>query len=286
MDDALEARHVVGGANLGGQLQHAHEHRGHHLAHGRAVLLHQREVLLGIEVLHRHDGAADLLRGHAEAERSCMVEGRRRQVDALVLHAEQQREQRRHTVGRCLQRQAHERAGDALGLAGGARRVQHVGAGHPRLGQRRGGLRQHRRLVALVTRHGAVEHQPQRHARRVGDDLAGLVGLVLRRHVDLCRAVVDDVRELAAREAARARGVHRAGVVAAPDDLHVAVVVLHADRHVVARLHARGAQQVAHAVGGGIELGEGLGEAAAAHDDGGLVGLGVEERTGIHGRRR
>ena len=80
-------------------------------------------------------------------------------------------------------------------------------------------------------------------AGRVVDDLGRLVGLVLRRDEDLGLAVAQDVRQLAARQPRRRRGVDRAGVVAAPGHLEVAGVVLHAERHVVAGLHAGGPQQ-------------------------------------------
>ena len=38
-------------------------------------------------------------------------------------------------------------------------------------------------------------------------------------------------------------------------------------------LHAGGSQEVGQAVGGGVELGEGLHLAGAGHDDGRLVGV-------------
>ena len=52
-------------------------------------------------------------------------------------------------------------------------------------------------------------------------------------------------------------------------------MVLHADRDVVAGLQAGGPEQTAEAIGGGVEFGEGLREAGVAHDEGGLVGMGV-----------
>ena len=147
-------------------------------------------------------------------------------------------------------------------------------------------MRGDRLFVAFVAGDGAVEHQPQAHARCVGNDLARLVGFVLGRDEHLRRAVVEDVAQLMAGEAAGAGGVHEAGVVAAPDDLEVAVVILHADGDMVTGLQAGGAQQMAQPVGRRIEFGEGLGEARAAHHDGDFVGLGFKERTGEHGGRR
>ena len=76
VDDALQRRHVVFRAHLGGQLEHTDEHGGHDLADRRLVLLRERKILLGVEVLHRNDGCAQLVGRHAEAQRRCMVERR------------------------------------------------------------------------------------------------------------------------------------------------------------------------------------------------------------------
>ena len=64
--------------------------------------------------------------------------------------------------------------------------------------------------------------------------------------------------------------------MATPDHLEVAVVVLHAHRDVVTGLEPGGAEEPAEAIGGGVELGEGLGEPGPAHDHGGLVGVRFE----------
>ena len=53
------------------------------------VALDEAEVLLGVEVLHHHDRAAERLRRHGEAQRRGVVERRRRQVDVSVVDAEQ-----------------------------------------------------------------------------------------------------------------------------------------------------------------------------------------------------
>src|ERR671913_321314 len=77
----------------------------------------------------------------------------------------------------------------------------------------------------------AVEHQAQLDTRGVGDDLGGLVGLVLRGDEDLRLAVVDDVLEFTTLQARRRAGVDGPRVVAPPHDLEVPIVVLHADGH-------------------------------------------------------
>ena len=70
--------------------------------------------------------------------------------------------------------------------------------------------------------------------------------------------------------------------MAAPHDLEVAVVVLHADRDVVARFEAGRSQEAAQPVRGGVEFGEGLGESGTAHDERWFVGVGSEMCTGEH----
>ncbi len=79
-----------------GKFEHAHEHRRYDLAVGDVVLLDERQVLLGIEVFHRHDGGADGVDRKAEAQRRSMVEGRRREVALGVVHAEQELQQTLH----------------------------------------------------------------------------------------------------------------------------------------------------------------------------------------------
>jgi hypothetical protein len=59
-------------------------------------------------------------------------------------------------------------------------------------------------------------------------------------------------------------------------------MVLHAERHVVAGLHARVAQQARQPVGGRVQLGERRHRAGRRHHDRGLVGLGVDEGAGVH----
>jgi hypothetical protein len=186
------------GPHLLRQLQHADEHRGHDLRDRRVVLLDEGQELLGVEVLHDDRRAAHALHGHVEAQRSRVVQRRRRQVDVVAGEPEQARQQH-HQAGRVAQRRVGRRHLDALGPAGRARRVQHVGGLAP-VGQRLARLRGDGVLVAVVAGHGAVEHEPQLHAGRVRDDLGRLVGLVHRRDERLGLAVVDDVGQLARRQ--------------------------------------------------------------------------------------
>ena len=69
----------------------------------------------------------------------------------------------------------------------------------------------------------------------------------------------------------------------APDDLEVARVVLHAERDVVAGRQAEVAEELRHRLAIVVELAEGHHLARAAHDDGGLVGIGRRVHAGEHG---
>ena len=190
-----------------------------------------------------------------------------------------------HAGRRFVHRRRLERERHALGTAGRAGRVQHVGAGDP-VFEGLGRLLGDGGLVALVAVDHAVEHQPQLDRRRVGHDLGGLVGLVLRGDEDARLAVVDDVLEFAALQPRRRARVDEAGVVAAPHDLEIPVVVLHADRDVIARFEAGRPQEAAQPVRGGVEFGEGLRESGAAHDEGRFVGVGSEMSAREHEAER
>ena len=74
--------------------------------------------------------------------------------------------------------------------------------------------------------------------------------------------------------------------MATPHDLEIPVVVLHADRHVIARFEAGRPQEAAQPVGGGVEFGEGLRESGAAHDERWFVGVGSEMCTREHEAER
>ena len=99
VDDGFERRDVVLLSGLLGQLEHAHEHRRHHLAVGDVVVVDERQVLLGVEVLHRHDGGADRVHGEAEPQWGSVVEGSGREVALGVVHPEQQLQETLHGAG-------------------------------------------------------------------------------------------------------------------------------------------------------------------------------------------
>ena len=129
VDRAFQRGDVVARAHLVRQLQHAHEHGRHQLRLRDLVLLDELEEILGVKMLHDDRGAAEHDRHHVEAQRSRVIERRRRQIDALrdscrTCRAEHAQE--RDSARRSL---AFELPLDALGPAGGAGRIQHVVAG-------------------------------------------------------------------------------------------------------------------------------------------------------------
>jgi hypothetical protein len=109
-------------------------------------------------------------------------------------------------------------------------------------------------FVRFETGDGAVEHEAQAGVRDSRCDLGRLVGLVLRSDESFGAAIVDDVGEFLGSQTTRAGGVNETRVVAAPNDLEIARMVLHADGDVVAHLQARRAQQVGQPIGRIVEL--------------------------------
>ena len=67
VDRALQRGHVVFLADVVGQFQHPHEHGRHELRLRDLVFFHLPQEVLGVEVLHDDDGAAERDRHHAEA---------------------------------------------------------------------------------------------------------------------------------------------------------------------------------------------------------------------------
>ena len=76
-------RHVVALAHLGRQLEHPHEHGRHPLAVRGAVALDRGQRALGVEPLHHHDRAPELLDQRREAQRRGVVERAGGEVDRL-----------------------------------------------------------------------------------------------------------------------------------------------------------------------------------------------------------
>ena len=167
VDDVAQRRHVVAGADVGRQLEQAHEHRRHDLRVGDLVALDELEELGGLEVLHHDDGRPEGVGGHAEAQRGGVVQRGGGEVHRLGGHAEEQLEHRQDRAGRGLQGLGAELPLDALRETSRARRVQHVGARDAPV-ERLRARRVDRRFVRFVPVDRAVEHQAQPSRRACG----------------------------------------------------------------------------------------------------------------------
>ena len=132
----------------------------------------------------------------------------------------------------------------------------------------------------------AVDHEPNREARDASGDLRSASREEVRGDEHLRSAVDEDVGELVDGEARRACGVPRARVMAAPQDLDVARVVLEAERYVVVALHADAAEEVGQAIRSGVELAVGDRLGGRSHHVGGVIGACAEMGSGKHAANR
>ena len=164
VDRAFQRRDVVARAHLVRQLQHAHEHGRHQLRLRDLVFLDQLQKFLGVEMLHDDGGAAERDRHHVEAQGSGVIERRRRQIDAVGRHAAHVGAENSEKRVRHIDRIVFELLLDALGPPGGARRIQHVVAGHF-IRYRRGRLRGGFLVKGTEARLGLVHHVEQRSIR-------------------------------------------------------------------------------------------------------------------------
>ena len=272
MDDELEARQVVGRPHLGGELQHAHEHRGHELAVGDVVALDLGQALLGVEALHDDDRRADALDREAAHERGGVVERRGGQV----------RRRRAGRVRRAVARERalvvrHEPAGlgerplDGLRPPRGPRGVEELAAlGRvldrpvverldlaPRVG----------RLVELAV---AAEHDVDARdaAREPGDERA----LGDRGDEDPRAAVAQDVLDLVGAQVPVDRGVVEPGPLRGPRRLEEPLLVLHEDRDHLAAPQPERREEPRELAGATRQLAVGEDRAARAHHHGGVRG--------------
>ena len=283
MDRALERRHVVLRAHLVRQLEEAHEHGRHDLGVRDPVLRDQRQEFLGVEILHDHRGAAQPHDAHVEAQRSGMIERRRRQIDRVLVDAVElaaDRQQRIVEVDRLRLDDRHH----ALGPSRRSRRIEHVVAGRL-VGDRSRGKARDRVLPGVVARDRAVDHETVRGTLHQRRQLGGLVGKILRGDEQPGAAVGHDIVDLGGGEARADRGVDQARALRAPADLEEARIVLEEDRDMVAGLEAQRAEELRDAVGLLVELAIGHRLAAAGHDVGRLVGIGAGVMIGMHGGR-
>ena len=203
-------------------------------------------------MLHDDGGAAERDRHHVEAERSRVIERRRRQIDAVGRHAAHVgAEDLQERVGH-VDRVALEILLDALRPAGGAGGIEHVVAGdfvRDRRGRLLGGFLVEGTEAGL----GLVHHVEQR-AAGLADQAPDLLGAFRRGDEDFCAAVFDDVGDLVLRQIAADRGVIEPRALRGPADFHEGEAVFHQQRDVVAGLQAERAEQMRALVGELVEL--------------------------------
>ena len=221
-------------------------------------------------------------RHHVEAQRSRVIERRRRQIDAVGRHAAHVGAQDFEKRIRHVDPVALEILLDALRPAGGAGRIQHVVARHF-IRDRRRRLRDRFLVPGAEAGLGLVHHVEQRSAG-LADQALDLLGAFRRGDEDLGAAILDDVGDLVLRQVAADRGVVETRALRRPADFHEGEAVFHQERDVVAGLQAERAEQMRALVRELVELAIGDRLAGAGHLVGDLVrvGAGVDGRMG-HG---
>ncbi len=283
-----QRRDVVRGADVVGQLEHAHEHGRDELGVRHPVLLHQRQAALRVEVLHHHHGPAQALRGHRPHQRRGVVEGRRAQVDVAGAEPHDAAEHRgqRH-VG--AEGQPAQRAADPLGVTGRARGVEHRESPRPRRRAARPGTRRRTRRRRCAPCDGVAHHQAQLDLRRQRDQLRRQRRERRRRDQRAGAAVHDDVRRLLGGEVRVDHGVVQAGALEPEGHLVGPVVVGQQHRHVVPGPQPVGEQGLGQPARALLELGERhdparRGDHGRPLGVGGGVGGGAEmRRAGVSG---
>jgi len=154
-----------------------------------------------------------------------MVEGRRGEVDALLVEIPHGPLQARHGPGA-------EGAADPLRTARGPGAVEHEGPGRL-LGERCRRVLRDGVFVGQVAVFDAVGHQPGLAVGRKAGQLFGHVGQVLGGNGDPRLAVVDDITRFFIRQVAVDRGEVEPRTKRSPDHLEITQVVLHEDRDVI-----------------------------------------------------
>jgi hypothetical protein len=212
-----------------------------------------------------------------------VIKRRRRQVDAVAIHAahvgaKQPQERIRH-----VDRIVFGLPLDALGAPRGARRIQHVVTGDL-VRNRRDRLGDRFPIPRAEAGQRLVEHEEQRLARLACDEPLDLFGAFWRGDHEFGAAIPHDIGDLVLGEVAADRGVIQAGALRRPADLHERQPVFHQERDVVAGPQPERAKQMGALVRKLIELAIGDRLAAPRHLIGDLVGLGpgVDGRVG-HG---
>ena len=238
--------------------------------------------LLSVESLHHGHGAAERLDGTAPAQRRRVIDRAGRQVDRVVIDAEELAGQGHQGLAWLGHLDAGQRRPDSLGPAGGARGVQHGGA--PRLiGERHRRRRGDGLLVAAVVLNRAAEGQPQLHSGSQAGDRLGGGGQLGRHHQRGRAAIADDVGHLVRLEPVVDGGDVQSGPQRGPVHLEGTQVVLGQQRHHVAWPQARLVQYVRKLDRTALEVPVAERLAGAGHDRRDPVRRLGRVRSWVHG---
>ena len=251
----------------------------HELRGGDLLVLDRAQRVLGVEAAHHDRGRADPLHRRREADRRGVVERRGRQVDVVLADPEEGGQADHAGQHRRVSRgDARQRAPHALGLAGGARRVEHDRALELVRERGVGGHARERLLERLEAGDLAADREPLLELGRARGDPRGQLGEARVRDEQLRVAVVDDVLDLVLLQVP----VHRREVephpVARPVEVEELVVVREVRGDAVARLEPRAAQPVRDPSRAPLELAVGLDPLAVAVDQRRLVGTLLRNR--------
>lgn len=276
-------RHVVGLADLLGQLEHPDEHRRHPLAVGDAVPLDQLQRLLGVKPVHQHDGSADRVDRPAEAQWRSVIERCGAQVHGVGVESVHRSEHRGVRVHGLAHLPLGQLRLDPLGPAGGARGVQHVLAAGLVV-ERCGGDACQSLLVVLETGHRpAVGETVADERKSLGDSGSGRRGV--RRHDQRPgSAVVHHVGGLRRGQVPVDHSDVQPGPQRRPVHLQHPHVVARHEGEVIAGTQPRRAQVPGQPRRPFVELAVGELLTGGGADDRGLVGCGGYEVPRKHVR--
>ena len=272
-------RHVVALAHLGRELEHPHEHGRHPLAVRGAVALDRRQCALGVEPLHHHDRAPELLDQRREAQRRGVVERAGGEVDRLRGEAVEDGEGA-PALG-IVDAPLRHRRPYALRPPGGARGVEHHRA-RGLVGERGVGDAVEGGVVVGEALDGAAVGQPEpdlghlradglgERAQRPGDDQR------------LGAAVAHDVGDLGRGEVVVDRREHQAAPQRGPVHLEQARGVVGQQRDAVPRRQAVLDEPPREPGRALLQVAVADRLPGARHDHGRVVGVRRRTRSGKH----
>ena len=182
---------------------------------------------------------------------------------------------------RCVDIGAHGRHEHALGLPGRAGGIQH-GHAVALIGDTGGGLQVYRLLPGLETRLDTAHHIVMRDLPRGGRHQFG-GDLRQRQGADKepGATVFQDVGRLALLQVGADRREYQPRTLGGPGDFQELAVILQHHADVIPGFQSQRAEQLRAPVGALIQLAIGHDLSGAAHDDGGLMGVGPGGGTGM-----